>query len=651
MPRLPYQNQKVVAEMKIDKKILTFFIASLVTNIVLSSFLVAETVASPAIAATQGETQKHTMALFQTEADIDKKYRAMLDTKIKDIGYIVVDPHYQINESYKKKYGSTTLDLLSFVTIVNPDVIKPFLNIDPRIAGFNPFDVLLYKPQGSKISTVAHLTPDAILGMLDIKDETIRSNYIKSFEPLDAMIAKEIGGEKSYIDYSEMTGDRIMNFEIDFKRPEDLDDFIDTFQEKFEAAFEAKKYIIAGFYNYKQSFDGTDKLPKFDAFWIYSLCHFTFSYTIFDNEGAKTQAGVFAPCTMYMYIEKGSNKLVIGMPRLSNWAAMAGITDKKRVDYIASLDKEIPEIMVSLGAKEVESTPFPLPAAQSAAAAQTQGSIKSEESVTQTIQELPARVVSAPSKAGHPINGEISTFLTGPMASVAQVTADLKSNGFEVLSSMPIDKSGALTTVVFTNESLKKMAQKKERGFAGVLRLLVDETNKQISITNPLYFAKAYMQKEYDEGAALEILDRVNGAFEGLGNSKDKMPADALERYHFMMGMPYYEEMDEIAQGENGELLAKVKASGKMLFELPLGENATLVGVELDGRTSKFATKIGAANGAILPYTVLIEDGKARSLAPKYNIALYYPLLEMTQFMTIATIPGAIVSDLENAFK
>jgi uncharacterized protein (DUF302 family) len=624
------------------------FVTGLLAGIVVSSLLSAE-VAKVNTASVDKAAGKHTMIMYRTDADIDAKFEHLVEKKIKEIGFVVADPHKKIHEAYEKKYGSTDLDLLSFMTIVKPAAVKPLLNIDPRLAGFNPFDLLIYRAKGDKTTTVAHLMPETILDMLDIKDEAVRKPYIKSFKSLDAMVSREIGGETSYFDYEKMADDRMMNFELSFDRPEDLDDFIDEFQEKFEEAFEDKEYIIAGFYNFKESFGEEDPLTRFDAFWTYSLCHFTFSYNLFDNEGARTEAGVFAPCTMYMYIETGSSKLVIGMPRLANWAAMVGITDKKRTDFIANLDKEIPEIMVSLGAKEVESTPFPsvvAPVAVAKAVKNDTNSVKAE-----VAKELPPRKVSQPSKAGYAKDDAISTYLVGPLAPVAQVTADLKANDFEVLASKQLDKKGELTSIVFTCKGLRKMADKKERGFMGAMRLLVDKTNKQISITNPLYFAKAYMQNDVDEKFATNILDKVNGSFEGLKDSADKIEADDLVHYHFMMGMPYYEEMDVIAKGDNEELLAKVKASGKMLFSLKLEGGAVLVGVDLDKRTAKFPTKIGTANAAVLPYAVLIEGGEAKALAPKFNIALYYPLLTMSQFMTIATVPGAIVKDLEKAFE
>jgi uncharacterized protein (DUF302 family) len=166
------------------------------------------------------------------------------------------------------------------------------------------------------------------------------------------MVQKEIGGKVEISEYKSLPKKTMMNFEITFDRPEDLGDYIDEFQEEFEAAFEDKEYIIAGYKNFKESYNDLElNFDKYDRYFVYSLCHFTYSYNIF-NKG-RPDAGVFAPCSMYMYIEKGSNKLVIGMPMLANWTAVLNMKDKVMNKSVEDLDKEIIEIMISLGAKEI----------------------------------------------------------------------------------------------------------------------------------------------------------------------------------------------------------------------------------------------------------------------------------------------------------
>ena len=596
---------------------------------------------------------KNLAVVYTFDKNIENKYNEMIEKNLKTIGFSLTDPHKRVNDHYHEKYGSTKLDFLSFMSVVNDEKIKPLLNIDPRIAGFSPFNLLGYKKQGEKQTIVTHLLPEVILDMIGIDDEKLRTAYIETFKPLDAMIEKELGGTKSYITYDKFADKRMMNFELTFDRPKDLSDFVDDFQEKFEEILEKNNYLVAGFFDFKESDAGGDTISNFDAFWTYALCHFKFSYTIFDNEGGRPQAGIFAPCAMYMYIEKDSNKLVIGMPTLANWGATLKIDDPKRAEFIKKLDKEIPSLLESLGAKSVANV-NPLTKKSSSSV----NSVKAVDSkVAKTVEEkkpetaATPRKVAAPSKAGYVEDEIISAYLRGPLVSTAQVKADLKNAGFEILGTHKVDKKADLTTIIATCPTLKKMANKKNRGFMGVIKVLVDDVNKQISISNPLYFAKAYLEADFDETTAKKVLDKLNQTFEGLKNSKDGMEFDDLDSYHFSVGMPYYEDMESVASGKNAELLERAKASGSVVFELTLDNGATLLGVQLDKRTTKFAKKIGAENASVIPYTILIENGEAKVLAPKYNLALHYPLLSMTGFMTIATVPGAILKDCKKIFQ
>ena len=132
------------------------------------------------------------------------------------------------------------------------------------------------------------------------------------------------------------------------------------------------------------------------------------------------------------------------------------------------------------------------------------------------------------------------------------------------------------------------------------------------------------------------------------------MDGDDLADFHFMFGMPYYQEVDELREGSNANLLTTIKEykKGKLvIFELKLSDNSTLIGYELGKRTKKFIKKIGRANAAVLPYCISIENGMASSLAAKYYLAVSYPLLTMGEFMTISTVPGAIKQDLTKPFK
>ncbi len=289
----------------------------------------------------------------------EKNYMDMLNNDMEDIGFILSDPHERINDGYATKYGGTNLDNLGFFSLTADEALRPLLLKAPELGGFSPFNLHIYKVKGENVTRVGHVMPNTMLDIVGVQDKATRAEFTKIFEPLDALVEEKLGGKVEVVQYDKLPAQPMMHFEIEVDREGELSDFIDSFQEEFEAAFEEKKYIIAGYKNFREAYADLElDFPKYDAYFVYSLCHFTFSNGVFNlvdgQEGdARPDAGAFAPCSMYMYIEKGSNKMVVGMPKLENWIAVMGIKDKKMVDAIHTLDKEIVGIMEGLGAKSL----------------------------------------------------------------------------------------------------------------------------------------------------------------------------------------------------------------------------------------------------------------------------------------------------------
>jgi len=667
--------------------------------------------ATPQMANTTAELEKNTLATFYTlEGNVEKTYNEIVDVEIKKIGFNVNNPHKRVNDEYKHKYGSTKLDVLSFMHAVNDRAFLPLLNIDPRIAGFTPFNMLIYKKLDEKNTHIGHIEPGAALDMVGIEDKELREKYIAVFKPLDDTIeatlkAKGLTYTKSYLPYKALAKNRMFKFEYTFERTDDIDDFIDVFQNKFALAFMAKEYLIAGYHNFLDDLEDSEELlSNYDAFWSYSLCHLGYSYEMFDYDDGRPEAGLFAPCSMYMYIEKDSNKLIIGMPTLHNVSATLGITNQKHLDWIEKLDKEIPEILTSIGApavKKVESKVTPPVKKETSKEVQKSEEPKEKKQIIQNGSEIIEIIIPTPPKVttdiplavqvktinggdtntrsikfskrvppnyvdhskdtpvekakntsdhiGEVINGRISAYVRAKYIDVNEAKATLEKAGFTILSVAAVNKKGDLTSIVFSNKDLTTMASKSNRGFSASLRLLVNKKDNHISITNPLYMAKSFMQNDFDEKIPKEALAKITSNFKTLLNSKDKLKFQLLPKYQFMHGMPFYQDMMTVASGKN--LLEKVQKHKRVVFIQKLDNGSTLVGIKLRKRTNKFIDKIGTNNAALLPYPILIEDGKAKILDPKYYISVMYPLLQMSEFMTIATVPGAIVKDCERVFR
>ena len=298
------------------------------------------------------------------EGDATAKYIDLIENDLNGIHFNVSEARDRVDSVYASRYGNVedpeydkdwtkNLDNLSFFSISNDKALHPLLKVAPEVAGFAPFNQLIYKKSAENKTYVGHLDPNTMLDIVGTKDANVRKAFVAMFDPLDKLVNQRLAGEVQTNTFAALPAKTMMNFEVKFDRPDDLSEFIDSFQGKFETAFEDKKYIIAGYKNFKERYeeDLGMEFAEYDAFFVYSLCHFTFSYNVF-NKG-RPDAGVFAPCSMYAYVKKDTNTLVIGMPTLANWTAIMDIKDPVKQEWVKKIDAEIISIMKSIGAKEI----------------------------------------------------------------------------------------------------------------------------------------------------------------------------------------------------------------------------------------------------------------------------------------------------------
>lgn len=247
---------------------------------------------------------------------------------------------------------------------------------------------------------------------------------------------------------------------------------------------------------------------------------------------------------------------------------------------------------------------------------------------------------------------KVNTYWVGGHKTPDALLLDLKGKGFEVLAQYPVSGSSKHTVTIVTNEDLKKLGNKEGRGFASVIRFISNAEKGETRVQNPNYFLPAFLQKDNDVAVAEKLTALVKESITNPVASKDALFEKDLPDYHFMMGMPYYDDTLTVGKGDSAQLVKKAeeRAGKSLLFKLPLGENRYLLGFNLED-VEKFSSVIGMDNSVILPWTVLIEDGTAKALHGKYYIAISYPLLTMTEFMKIMSTPSEIEDKLESYLK
>jgi len=127
---------------------------------------------------------------------------------------------------------------------------------------------------------------------------------------------------------------------------------------------------------------------------------------------------------------------------------------------------------------------------------------------------------------------------------VAAVKSSLKAQGFEEAGSYS-PYAGA-TVIVVTSPELKAAAAKaKFGGFGAGQRVAVSDSKGklQVSYMNPAYLGAAYGLGKLE--AVSEKLKTALGATKEFG-AVDGLTAEALApgTYHYMVGMPYFQQVD-----------------------------------------------------------------------------------------------------------
>jgi len=707
--------------------------------------------------------------LHGTKGQADKELKSMVE-KLENIGFTATSKNEHIENHYFNKFKEKNLDLLNFYTILDKESLRELLLKNPNFGAYAPFNLLAFKEfakeEGGDSTWYGHLNSETMLNIIGEKDKDARDKFTKMLDKLDNFIQDEMKptSSKKLTFEKELPAQPLLKMVKKFEDVDDIEEYVEEFIMKHDSLFGKNEFIIAGFIDLKFEYDDMElDFDKYDAYWVSSLCHFEFSNSVF-NHGSP-QAAIFAPCSVYFYIPKGSNELHVGYASVENWIQTTGITDKAQIKYMKKIASDVIKTFKQLGfemeggstnkvttpkaetpkvvTKKVETpkvetkkviTPTVVTTVSNTLSTKKISSeiselktiilkmakdieeIKKKDSIENKSEEnlsklqankrgvvsihipkppkvkkaitlvvdddsdnninraikfskrVPANYITSAQRygeggkgsslssskemIGEVDKGRISAYLRGELLDVKTASDKLKNAGFEVITATPLDKKKTLISIVFTSDELKKMASKTNRGYMGTLRLLIDPKNNQISITNPLYLAKAFMQDEFNDEIPKKILTALNSEFKGLRNSMDKLKFQLLPKYQFMKGMPYFEDMDVVARGN--DLLEKIqtkKNKKKVAFQIKLDNGSVLIGIKLSKHTAKFPKKIGTNNAGMLPYPVLIENNEAKILEPKYYLSLMYPQLSMEQFMTIATIPDAIVRDCGKVFR
>jgi uncharacterized protein (DUF302 family) len=246
---------------------------------------------------------------------------------------------------------------------------------------------------------------------------------------------------------------------------------------------------------------------------------------------------------------------------------------------------------------------------------------------------------------------------------------NLEKNGIKIVGEYQPANDKNRIIVIISSAELEDAVQKVGglTGFASTLRIGITSENGKtvVSYTNPAYWGNAYFRKDFIKVSNyyvnltrhIETAMKASGTFVGKQfGSKNGLSAQELQKYHYMMGMPYFYNTEELETFSNYKAaVEKIDSSikkgipnVKMVYKVSIpGQELTLYGFALSGANGegRFLPIIDIGtpkHTAFLPYEVLVVGNKVQMLHGRYRIALSFPDLSMGTFTKIMSTPGNI---------
>ena len=255
-------------------------------------------------------------------------------------------------------------------------------------------------------------------------------------------------------------------------------------------------------------------------------------------------------------------------------------------------------------------------------------------------------------------------------AAAAATRSALEDAGFAWVGQYrPVPES---LVMVFTRDDLLKAAAATERGgYAAAQRVSVTRTDEgtEVAFVNPQYLQHAYRVGAELDGVRGDLV-RALGQDHDCGADGEKMTADKLADYHYMVGMPRFDEPYELGAYPSHEAAVAAVEAGLARpddgltevyrIDIP-GKAQTVFGVGMratgeadedidEGRQMAVVDFEGCRKTAYFPYEVLVDGGDVEALHMRFRMAVHFPDLSMMGkhgFTKLMPFPGAI----EDALK
>ncbi len=266
-----------------------------------------------------------------------------IEKAFEDAGF-VISGRNDMNIAFKGKFQKTHHKMFHLFTTYKADLVLELVKISPKAALFAPLSMSFYMDKGSNNISVSSLSID---GMEKITGISATNKHMMQYSKLiKDTLAKALPNghfEKSKYKASKAVGELVstFSFEIEATNEEEIEEELEGVQLEMEGSLETVGFVIAGFNRLADEFKEAG-YKKYDFFDAYSICKLP---VIFQIAKTHPEAGALAPCTFYMYKEKGSSMVHMAYPSVYNWLSSLAIKDKKSLEVLNNAQKLMVDVV------------------------------------------------------------------------------------------------------------------------------------------------------------------------------------------------------------------------------------------------------------------------------------------------------------------
>lgn len=289
-----------------------------------------------------------------------KEERATFEDKLKEAlvqsGYIYVGIHDNIQEAYTKKFGTTQMKVLDFISYYKPTLFEVISKESPTAAGaFFPFTFVVHQALNDDKMYVSYLNAPFIKSAGGLEKTEVLKAIDTEYASLQTLVSKlsKTDNIKGLVAVPKKMENSIFEYKVKLPEKADPEKFLNKISSKLDGFISAGNFINAGF----RGINGDMKNLGNDTFDVYDevlLCSFPISNAIFN---LYPQVGAFAPCPVFIYKEKDSEYMKIGVLKMDLWAKYGAVSDLKTQQVIADAAKEVQLVLkysIELALKDIE---------------------------------------------------------------------------------------------------------------------------------------------------------------------------------------------------------------------------------------------------------------------------------------------------------